>query len=116
MVFVFDIRYKQRAIIEFLVAEKKVWETLTNGCVLCMDVLQSKGAPLDAGFRELRLQEVEKWSCIIDRGLGDLPQPPVQTSCSAPMALFMQISASQVGNWLYSFQPAMEVQWQLLTL
>jgi len=32
------------------------------------------------------------------------------------MALFMQIGASQVGNWPYSFQSAMEVQWQLLTL
>jgi len=26
-----------------------------------MEVVQSIGAPLDAGFRELRLQEVEKW-------------------------------------------------------
>jgi len=37
-----------------------VWGTFTNGCVLCMEVVQSIGAPLDAGFRELRLQEVEK--------------------------------------------------------
>jgi len=29
---------------------------------------------------------------------------------------FVQISASQVGNWPYSFQSAMEVQWQLLML
>jgi hypothetical protein len=28
----------------------------------------------------------------------------------------MRIGASQVGNWPYSFQSAMEVQWQLLTL
>ena len=34
--------------------------TITNGCVLCMEVLQSIGAPLDAGFRELGVQEVEK--------------------------------------------------------
>jgi len=84
--------------------------------VFCTEVLQSKGTPLDAGFRQLRLQEVEKWSCIINRGLGVLPQPPVQTYCSTPMALFVRIGASQVHNWPYSFQPAMEVQWQLLTL
>jgi hypothetical protein len=37
-----------------------VWGSFTNGCVLCVDVVQSIGAPLDAGFRELRLQEMEK--------------------------------------------------------
>jgi hypothetical protein len=37
-----------------------LWGTFTNGCVLCMEVVQSIGAPLDAAFRELRLQEVEK--------------------------------------------------------
>jgi hypothetical protein len=36
-----------------------VWGTFKNGCVLCMEVVQSIGTPLDAGFRELRLQEVE---------------------------------------------------------
>ena len=53
---------------------------------------------------------------MIDRGLRVLPHPPAQTCCSVPMALFMQIGASQVGNWPYSFQSAMEVQWQLLKL
>jgi hypothetical protein len=44
-----------------------VWGIFTNGCVLCMEVVQSIGAPLDAGFRELRLQEVEKRdSCSLD--------------------------------------------------
>jgi hypothetical protein len=42
-------------------------------------VVQSIGALLDAGFRELRLQEVEKLSCMIVRGLGILSQPPAQT-------------------------------------
>jgi hypothetical protein len=51
---------------------------------------------------------------MIDRDLGVLPQPPAQTCCSAPMTLFMRIGASQVGNWPYSFQSAIEVQWQLL--
>jgi hypothetical protein len=60
-----------------------VWGIFTNGCVLCMEVVQSIGASLDAGFRELRLQEVEKWSCMIDHGLGVLPQPPAQTCCRA---------------------------------
>jgi hypothetical protein len=59
MASVSDTRYKQRAVAEFIVAEKE-WRTFTNGCVLCMEVLQSIGAPLHAGFRELRLQEVEK--------------------------------------------------------
>ena len=30
-----------------------MWETFTNGSVLCMEVVQSIGAPLDAGFREV---------------------------------------------------------------
>jgi len=81
-----------------------------------MEVVQSIGALLDAGFRELGLQEVETWSCMIERGPGVLPQPPAQTCCSALMALLMQIGTSQVSNWPYSFQSAMEVQWQLLTL
>jgi len=81
-----------------------------------MEVVHSIGAPLDVGFRELRLQEVEKWSCMIDRCLGAMPQPLAQTYCSVLMALFMQIGASQIGIWLYSFQSAMEVQWQLLAL
>jgi len=80
-----------------------------------MEVVQLIGALLDAGFRELRLQKVEKQSCVIDHSLGVLPQPLAQTRCSTPMT-FMEISASQVGNWPYSFQSAMEVQWQLLTL
>jgi hypothetical protein len=81
-----------------------------------MEVVQSIAALLDAGFRELRLQKVEKRTSMIDRGLEVPPQPPAQTCCSAPMTLFKRIGASQVGNWPYSFQSAMEVQWQLLTL
>jgi hypothetical protein len=65
-----------------------------------MEVVQSIGALLDARFRELRLQEVEKWSCMINCNLDILPQPPAQTCCSTQMALFMQIGTSQVGNWL----------------
>jgi hypothetical protein len=53
---------------------------------------------------------------MIIHHLGILPQPLAQTCCSAPMTLFKRISGSQVGNWPYSFQSAMEVQWQLLTL
>jgi hypothetical protein len=37
-----------------------VWETFTNGCVLRMEAAQSTGAPLDAGFRELRLRDDER--------------------------------------------------------
>ena len=81
-----------------------------------MEVVQSIGASLDAGFRELRLKEVEKWRCMIDHGLSVLPQSPAQTHYSMPMGLFMWIGASQVGNRSYSFQSAMEVQWQLLML
>jgi DMSO/TMAO reductase YedYZ molybdopterin-dependent catalytic subunit len=33
-----------------------------------MELVPLIGAPLEARFRELRLQEVEKWSCMIDRG------------------------------------------------
>ena len=91
-----------------------MWKTFINGCVLCMEVVLSIGALFDAGFRELRLQEVEKRSCMIDRGLCVVPQPPAQTCSSAPLTS-MRIGASQVGNWPYNFQSAMEVQWQLLT-
>ena len=65
MTFVSDTRYKQRAVVEFLVAEKESVGTFTNGRVLCMEVVQSMGAQLDAGFRELRLQEVGKRSCMM---------------------------------------------------
>jgi hypothetical protein len=75
--------------------------------VLCVEVELSIGAPLGAEFRDLRLQEVEKRSFMIDRAL---PQPPAQTRCRAPIALFMQIGTSQVSNWQYSFKSAMEVQ------
>jgi hypothetical protein len=44
-----------------------------------MEAVQSIGAPIDTGFKELRLPEVEKWSCMVDHGLGVLPQPPAQT-------------------------------------
>ena len=84
-----------------------MWGTFTNGCVLCMEVVQSIGTSLDVEFRELRLQEMYKRSCMIDRGLGVLSQPPAQTCCSVQMALFMRIGASQFGNWPYSFQSAM---------
>jgi len=110
MASVSDTRHKQGAVIEFLVAEKESVENIHKGCVLYMGVVQSIGALLDGGFRELRLQEVEKRSCMIDRGLDVLPQPPAQICCSAPMTLFLRIGASQVGNWPYSFQSAMEVQ------
>ena len=87
-----------------------MWRIFINGCVLYMEVVQSIGALLDARFRDLRLQKVEKRSCMFDHGLGVLPQPPAQTCCSAPTTLFMRIGASQVGNWTYSFQSTMEVQ------
>ena len=96
--------------------ERKCGGTFTNSCVLCMEVVQVIGALLDAGFRELWLQEVETWSCMIECCPGVLPQPPAQTCCSTLMALFMRIGASQVGNWPYSFQSAMKVQWQSLML
>jgi len=80
-----------------------------------MEVVQSIGALLDAGFRDLRLQEVEKRSCVIDYSLGVL-YPPVQTCCSKPMTLFMRIGTSQAGTWPYSFHSAIDVQWQLLVL
>ena len=77
MASVSDTHYKQQPVIEFLVAEK-LWRTFINGCVLYMEVVQSIGALLDAGFRELRLQKVEKRICMIDRGLDGLPQPPAR--------------------------------------
>ena len=111
MVFMSDTRYKRWAVIEFFVVEKEIVGNIHKCCVLCMEVVQ-----LNARFRVLRLQEVEKRSCMIDHCVGILPQPPAQTCCSAPMMLFMRIGASQISNWPYSFQSAMEVQGQLLTL
>jgi len=77
-----------------------VWRTFINGCVMYMEVVHSIGALLDAGFREIRLQKVEKRICMIDRGLDVLPQPPAQTCCSMSTTLFMRIGASQVDDWL----------------
>ena len=57
---------------------------------------------------ELRLQEVEKWSCMINHGLGVLPQPPAHTCCSALITLFMWIGAQQVG----SVHTAFSQQWK----
>jgi hypothetical protein len=61
--------------------------TFTNSCVLCMEVVQSIGAPLDAGFRELGLQEVEKRdSCSEDMAKGtgnELVQGRHACSCFA---------------------------------
>ena len=74
-----------------------MWGTFIHGCVLYVEVVQSIGALLDAAFRELRLQEVEKRRCTIDRSLGVLPQPPAQKCCSVPMTLFKWIGAPQVG-------------------
>jgi len=42
------------AVIEFLVAEKESVGNI-HSCVLCMEVVQPIGVPLDAGCRELRL-------------------------------------------------------------
>jgi hypothetical protein len=60
MASVSDTRYKQRAVFELIVAEKESVGNIHKSCVLCMEVVQSIGAPLDAGFRKLRLQEVKK--------------------------------------------------------
>jgi len=79
--------------------------------VLCIEFFPSIGVPLEAGIRELRLQEVEKESGMIDHDLGILPQPPAQTCFSVLMALFIWIGTSQIGNWPYSFQSTMEVPW-----
>ena len=43
-----------------------MWGIFINVCVLCMEVVQLIVAPLDAGFRELRLQKVEKRNCMIE--------------------------------------------------
>jgi hypothetical protein len=60
MVSVSDTCYKQQAVIEFLVAEKESVGNIHKSCVLCMEVVQSMAAQFDVGFRELRIQEVEK--------------------------------------------------------
>jgi hypothetical protein len=38
------------------VAERESKGNIHKGCVLCIEVVQSIGAPIDAGFRQLRLQ------------------------------------------------------------
>jgi hypothetical protein len=57
-----------------------------------MELVQSIRAPLDY-VSEFRLQEMKKLGYMIARNLGILPQPPAQTCCRAPMALFMRIGA-----------------------
>jgi hypothetical protein len=90
-----------------IIGRGRKWEKFTNVYVLCVEVELSIGATLDDGFRELRLQELGKRRCMIDRAL---PQPPAQTCRRAPLALFIQIGTSHVSNWQYSFQSGIEVQ------
>ncbi|PSN54904.1 hypothetical protein C0J52_01683 [Blattella germanica] len=49
MASVSDIRHKQRAMIEFLVAEKETVGNIHNICAKSMEHLQSIGVPLVAG-------------------------------------------------------------------
>ena len=51
-----------------------MWGTFTNGCVLCMEVV-------DRSTAGRWVQEVEKRSCMIDCGLGVLSQPPAVAGC-----------------------------------
>ena len=97
-----------------------MWGIFTNGCMLCIEVVQSIGVPLDAEFRELRLQEVNKRSCTIDRGLGVLPRPPATSHQPRHVAArrwrYSCRSAhhkSAIGRTAFSQQ---WLQWQLLTL
>jgi hypothetical protein len=78
-----------------------------------MGVVQSIGALLGGGLRELKRQEVQKPSSMICCVLVVLPQPTLHTRTTR-MPLFVQIGASQHGNWLYSSQQALKVCVQLL--
>jgi hypothetical protein len=74
MASVADSRFKQRAVIEFLVHENEsVVNIHINVCVQCMGVVQSIGALLGGGIRELKRQEVQKPSSVICRVLVVLP-------------------------------------------
>jgi hypothetical protein len=111
-----DTRYKQRAVIEFLVAEK---ESVGNIHKRLCDVYGSCAvyrSTVGRWFRELRLQEMEKLSCMIVHGLGILPQPPAQTYCRAPMTLFLRIGASQVGKGSTAFSHQWKCNWFSMTM
>ena len=116
MASVSDTRYKQQAVIEFLVAEKESVENIHKRLCAVYGSCAVDRSTAGRWVQRVKASKVEKRICMINRGLNVLPQPRAQTCCSAPMTLFMRIGASQVGNWPYSFQSALEVQWQLLTL
>jgi hypothetical protein len=59
-----DLRYKQYAVTEFLVA-KSQWETSTNIFVMFMELLWSTAALLVAGREEWLLPKQEKQSSMI---------------------------------------------------
>ena len=44
-----------------------MWGMFANGCVLCMEVVRTIGAPLDAGLRGLKLQDEESVICAVSR-------------------------------------------------
>jgi hypothetical protein len=60
MASVSDTRYKLRAVIEFLVAEKENVRNIHKRLCAVYGSCAINRVPLDAVFRDLRLQEVEK--------------------------------------------------------
>jgi hypothetical protein len=73
-----DTRYKQRAVIEFLVGEKESVGNIHKRLCAVYGSFAVDRSTVGRWFREFRLQEMEKLSCMIVRGLGILPQPPAR--------------------------------------
>jgi hypothetical protein len=103
---------KQRAVTEFLVHKKNVWCTSINVCVQSIGVMQSIGALLGGGLRELKHQEVQKPSSVIYHVPVILPQPTLQTCwtmdaiihadrriTTRQLALQLSISTGSVFNY-----------------
>lgn len=64
-------------------------------CMECMGVIQSTGAWLDAGRKELKRRKAGRWSCVNGRSRSVLPPPLTQTSCSVPINFLAQICTSR---------------------
>jgi hypothetical protein len=105
-----DTCYKQQAVIEFLVAEKEILGNIHKR--LCAAY---GSCAVDRSTAERWVQRV-KASGNGETELHDGPWSGRPATASSTPMTSMRISASQVGNWPYSFQSAMELQWQLLTL
>jgi hypothetical protein len=110
MASVSDTRYKQQAVIEFLVAEKKsVGKNHKRLCAV-YGSCAVETCTVGSCVQRAKVSGSGEWELHGRPRSGRLPQPPSETCYMALISLFVRIGTPQVGNWQYRFPSAMEVQ------